>query len=65
MEHHDTFISFKSHLYSKQESPILRLLGSWSAVFVSMFELIQIFSNNSNLIVLVVIQHLHENGKYF
>ena len=29
-EYHGMFISFKSHLYSKQGSPIFLLFGSWS-----------------------------------
>ena len=29
-EYHGMFISFKSHLYSKQESPIFLLFGSWN-----------------------------------
>ena len=61
-EYHDTSISFKSHLYSKQVSPIFLLFGSWSVVFISMFRLSQSFSDNSNLIILVDIQRLHENG---
>ena len=39
------------------------LFGSWSVVFISMFRLSQSFSSNSNLIILVNIQGLHENGK--
>ena len=31
-EYYGTFISFKSHLYSKQESPIFLLFGSRSIV---------------------------------
>ena len=31
-EYHGMFISFKSHLYSKQGSPIYLLFGSWSLV---------------------------------
>ena len=47
------FISFKSHLYSKQGSPIFLLCGSWSVVFFFMLGLSQSFSFNSNLIILV------------
>ena len=57
-EYHDTFISFKNHLYSNQGSPIFLLFGSWSVRFR------QIFSDNSNLVILVDIQRLHENGKW-
>ena len=31
-EYHGMFISFKSHLYSKQGSPIFLLFGPWSLV---------------------------------
>ena len=31
-EYHGIFITFKSHLYSKQGSSILLLFGSWSLV---------------------------------
>ena len=30
IEYHGMFISFKTHLYSKQGSPIFLLFGSWS-----------------------------------
>ena len=63
-KYHGTFISLKSHLYSKKRGPIFLLFGSWSLVFISMFGLSQSFSNNSNLIILVDIQRLQENGKW-
>ena len=58
MGYHGTFISFKIHLYSKQGSPIFLLFGSWNV------GLSQSFSDNSNLIILVDIQRLHENSKW-
>ena len=63
-EYRGTFISFKSYLQLKQGSPIFILFGLWIAVFISMFGLSQSLSNNSNLIILVDIQHLHENDKW-
>ena len=47
MEYNGTFISFESHLYSRQGSPIFLLLGWWSV------GLSQMFSDNCNLIILV------------
>ena len=52
-EYDGTFISFKNHFFSKEESAVLRQFGSWSAVFISIFGLSQSFSDNSNLITLV------------
>ena len=39
------------------------MFGLWIVVFTSMFGLSQIFSDKSNLIILVDIQRLYENGK--
>ena len=61
-QYHGTFIPFKSHFYSEQKSSNILLFGSRSAVCISMFELSQSFSDNSNLIILVDIQRLHDNG---
>ena len=33
-EYHGMFISFKSHLFSKQGSPIFPLFESWSLAFL-------------------------------
>ena len=51
-----------AHSWHFHES-IFLLFGSWSMVCISMFGLSQSFSDNSNLIILVDIQRLHENGK--
>ena len=56
-QYHGTFISFKCHLHSKQRSPTFLLCGPCNVGSS------QSFSDNSNLIILVDIQHLHENGK--
>ena len=63
-EYYGTLISFKSHLYSKQASPIFLLFGLWSIVIhLSMFGLSQGFSNIFNMPILAELQRLHENGK--
>ena len=63
-EYHGMFISFKSHLYSKQGSLIFLLFRSWSlALYLLVWVRSNSFSNNSNLIIVVDVQRLHENGK--
>ena len=60
-----TFISFKSHFYWKQGSPIFSLFRFMEcSIYISMFGLSQSFSDTSNLPVLVDAQRLHENGKW-
>ena len=57
-EYHGTIISFKNRINSKQDSPIFLLYGSW------IVGLSQSFSDYSNLIIFVNIQHLYENSKW-
>ena len=59
------------HLHIIHKSPLLKtresiflLFGSWSIVFISMFELSQSFSDISILPILVDVQRFHENGKW-
>ena len=57
-EYYGTIISFNNRINSKQDSPIFLLYGSWSV------GLSQSFSDYSNLIILVNIQHLYEDSKW-
>ena len=58
-EYHRMFISFKSHLYSNQGSPIFLLFESWS---LALYLLVWVKSK-FYLIILVDVQRFHEKGK--
>ena len=62
-EYYGTFTSFKSHLYSKQGSPILLLFGSWNVISPCL-DYVKSFSDISSLPILVDFQRLQENGKW-
>ena len=59
-EYHDIFISFKSHVYSKDGSPIC---SQNLVLYLCVWVKVKFFYDNSNLTNLVDIQSLHENDK--
>ena len=59
-EYHGMFISFKSHLCSKQGSPIFLLFGSWTLALHLLVWVKSKFFDDSNLIILVDIASKRE-----
>ena len=58
-EYHDIFILLSSQLYSKQGGSISPMFSLTEFSIISS----RSFFNNSNLIIIVDVQHLHENDK--
>ena len=65
MEYLGTFIPLKSRVHSKPGSPIFQLFRSYSLVVYLYVWVKSKFSDNYSLPVLVNIQRLYENSKWF